>query len=731
MTEQPAVQCAFVSLIILLSVFTWGQVAASASNYSPHAPVVIKGNSNFTSLSGVTSGSGTLSDPYVIQGWAINASSVNGITIVNSTAHFVIRGVNIFGGILGIFLDNATNGIVESSSISSDNVGVRIDQSPGTTISKNQISNNNIGLLLQNSTGVTISSNNLLQNQKGILVRSSPWVTVSGNSLNSTPTESQNPTWISSMFIYGQNFFLYDAEAGVFLDASDHSNISNNTVFLKYVLYPGTGPSYIPVDFHTISLKFSSYARVYNNTLSSLGGDGINLYGSPLVTIFANNVTHSQLGILLNGSRNVTVSGNNLSRNSAEGVLVDEYSVNATVTSNRISFNGGYGLSCCPGNAVVTGNVFTVNGLLLRTLADGPHTPTSITTFYASLKIGDDNLVNGKPVAFYRNCANMTIDGISAGEFIIANCQNLRISHLQVTYTDIGIQLIDATNVLITSNSFNSNTHYGITISQDTCFVPCTNNVTIVGNNLSNNGWQTCCFGAVLYLTGVHVYHNNFIYDSLVDYVVSPQQTIFDIGYPSGGNYWSSYMGVDRCSGPSQNICPDPDNIGDTPFTFQDHDRPAVDHYPLMTPYLPTPDRFPPIWPTSLPLTTSFLNPTNVTLAWMPATDDVGVVTYRVYQGTTLVANLTADQFSYVVRGLSPNTSYTFSVQAVDWSGNTSMGGPSVTLTTPAATNGTSWVLYWIVILPMIIGVSLVTTLVLYRKRRKVELRTDAGSGTP
>lgn len=59
----------------------------------------------------------------------------------------------------------------------------------------------------------------------------------------------------------------------------------------------------------------------------------------------------------------------------------------------------------------------------------------------------------------------------------------------------------------------------------------------------------------------------------------------WDNGYPSGGNYWSDYKGVDLYSGPYQNItgC---DGIGDTPYIIDEYN---VDRYPLMNPWTPTP----------------------------------------------------------------------------------------------------------------------------------------------
>lgn len=84
---------------------------------------------------------------------------------------------------------------------------------------------------------------------------------------------------------------------------------------------------------------------------------------------------------------------------------------------------------------------------------------------------------------------------------------------------------------------------------------------------------------------GNNIFHNNF--ESNAVQVEGISFNTWDDGYPSGGNYWSDYAGIDLNSGPSQNEtqC---DGIGDTPYMIDIDNR---DNYPLMTPY---PDLTPP-----------------------------------------------------------------------------------------------------------------------------------------
>jgi len=92
------------------------------------------------------------------------------------------------------------------------------------------------------------------------------------------------------------------------------------------------------------------------------------------------------------------------------------------------------------------------------------------------------------------------------------------------------------------------------------------------------------------------------------------------------------------------------------------------------------PDSVPPSVPTNL-LATPGVNA--IGLTWSASTDNVGVTGYIVRRNGTPVATSTAT--TYVVGGLAANTSYTFTVSAVDAAGNASAQTPAVTATTLAS----------------------------------------------
>ena len=92
-----------------------------------------------------------------------------------------------------------------------------------------------------------------------------------------------------------------------------------------------------------------------------------------------------------------------------------------------------------------------------------------------------------------------------------------------------------------------------------------------------------------------------------------------------------------------------------------------------------------PQWPAGDVLTVTDVTYNSVQLNWQPATDETGVDKYLVYQDNTLLDTLNGDVNSYEVKGLSPSSSYLFSLVAVDAAGNQSVK-KEVTVTTAAYT---------------------------------------------
>lgn len=104
---------------------------------------------------------------------------------------------------------------------------------------------------------------------------------------------------------------------------------------------------------------------------------------------------------------------------------------------------------------------------------------------------------------------------------------------------------------------------------------------------------------------------------------------------------------------------------------------------PVPTP-VPVTDTTPPTVPTGL--SASVVSTTQINISWTASTDNVGVVSYKVFQNGTQVADISGTTYSSM--GLTPSTSYSYAVLAYDTAGNDSAQSSSVSATTltPAPT---------------------------------------------
>src|SRR3972149_516921 len=117
-------------------------IPGAASAYVPRAPILIVGDAAFTPDNGVTGGSGTPSDPYIIEGWDIDASAADGIAILYTTAHFVVRNVRVHSGFwnyVGVWLEGVQNGRIEGSVFADNADGVYVLNSADVTLTSNTI----------------------------------------------------------------------------------------------------------------------------------------------------------------------------------------------------------------------------------------------------------------------------------------------------------------------------------------------------------------------------------------------------------------------------------------------------------------------------------------------------------------------------------------------------------------------------------------------------------------
>ena len=438
----------------------------------------------------------------------------------------------------------------------------------------------------------------------------------------------------------------------------------------------------------SVVVEFSSSNLIRNNTFYNSTYCGVTLWQSDANTITGNNATRNgDTGIWLYEANNNVVSNNSLYRNYWNGIRISGGSVGNVVVENTIlesQLYQGVGIWDSYDNFVLDNTIRrnNNNGVYLSQSSGNNvsrnEISDSINYHGISLYMADSNVVIGNHIfdvwldgihmtsALGNRIDNNTIhdnwEGIYMfdswmseirGNSILANSNGITswssswsviISNNVSQNSNIGMYLEDNNDHLeITNNSFFLNSGSAVfaslsdqvTVSSNDFYgnlrgmnLVDSSNVTMFENNFTFNTW----YGVDLTSSrDISVYHNNFIGNANQAGDDLAAENEWDDGYPSGGNYWDDYGGIDIHSGPNQNL-PGSDWIGDSPYVI---DGDSQDDYPLMYPFGMSPS----LPPTSLDAHLSGTNLENVTLTWNLSLDDGGgrnnVVEYAIYRGTT------------------------------------------------------------------------------------------------
>ncbi len=265
----------FASVLIGSGVFILLVSTAPSAGWVEYYPISINGNSEFTEAKGVVNGTGSLEYPFIISGWEISNYAWDGISIMHTTAYFVIRDVHInstSGGTLdhAIYLEDVSNGTIESSLMNSTAAGIYMTGCDNITISNVEIlecSGWAIYSVQSRDIGIvdsSISSYNGVHAQDGSrldVLRCDVEGVVYGVDFSNV----DNSTVLSSSFL--------DCDYGVNIVTADRCNVSGNAVQdcvrgirLVYIYNSdigGNAVSYID------SIGISVYDGSYNNTVRS------------------------------------------------------------------------------------------------------------------------------------------------------------------------------------------------------------------------------------------------------------------------------------------------------------------------------------------------------------------------------------------------------------------------------------------------------------------------------
>lgn len=126
MGRKVALAVAAVGIAILSAGLAGGQVGGGFLWWGSHEPIYIYGDADFTFANGVLSGSGTEADPYIIEGWRIEAPNADyGVYVDHTTRSFIVRNCVIERArIAGVYLNSVTGGRIQACQISNSDAAI-------------------------------------------------------------------------------------------------------------------------------------------------------------------------------------------------------------------------------------------------------------------------------------------------------------------------------------------------------------------------------------------------------------------------------------------------------------------------------------------------------------------------------------------------------------------------------------------------------------------------------
>jgi parallel beta-helix repeat protein len=199
-----------------------------------------------------------------------------------------------------------------------------------------------------------------------------------------------------------------------------------------------------------------------------------------------------------------------------------------------------------------------LNSALNNTIINNNVTDSSVGIYL--FRSSGNSIIRNRP---YGNNYGFRIDKNSNGNIITNNT---------IEDQTMGLYIWQFSMNNIISFNFIKNTGAGLDLVDDS------DNNIIYNNVFYQNGYGIKSFSTS---NGNLIYHNSFI-DNF-NQAIDEGTNFWDNGYPSGGNFWSNYTGVDNFSGPNQDI-PGSDGIGDSNYSISSGIN--IDNYPLINPII-------------------------------------------------------------------------------------------------------------------------------------------------
>ena len=201
----------------------------SSQALTPHSPIIVDGNANFTSHS-VFTGYGNETHPYEFRDYFIEAGSSIGINISNTDAYFEIKNVWINGStISGIIFHNVSNGYLINNTVANNNqYGIYLEETQTNSLTNNIVINNRLdGIRLTSSAYNSLINNSVSYNRYGFYIDSANYNNLSNNKANNNGNDGFR-LQSSTHNVLIKNNASNNNQLGFYLRASNSNILSTN-----------------------------------------------------------------------------------------------------------------------------------------------------------------------------------------------------------------------------------------------------------------------------------------------------------------------------------------------------------------------------------------------------------------------------------------------------------------------------------------------------------------------
>jgi parallel beta-helix repeat protein len=659
-----------------------------------------------------------------------------GEVILANCANVAVDNLNVSDGTTGILV-GFSSFITITDNIASSNyaAGIFIQASDNVTIQANDVSSNHyLGISVKNSISNTISGNVVSWTSgHGFYSYNSSMTIVTQNSFHSNGKPADPFDRYSALHLgdsddnmITDNSFLSNFDKAVSLTDSSMNIVSDNIFSnngLSVLLLSSNSNALInntlrdSTPYWGFVLKGSSHNHMIANSVTGLLG-GIYFVESHDNTVSDNTISTYEARSSFGGIRISDSSRNSFSNNVMDGDglilfgdLLDHWNTHIIDTSNTVKGRPIYYWKNVTGGTVPLGasEVILANctGVVVQNQVLTNGSAGIELGFSRNNLIADNTLSKTKTGILLWNSDMNDVNGNAGSQdrygIGVYNSNNNTVFGNDLWDNDGGIQLRTSDGNTVDANNVWNNHYYGISVDTLSSPGPGSRNNIITNNSVYHNEYygieiddesngNTVAYNIIVENgEGVtisdesdnnKVHHNNLINNTRQAYD-DRSTNQWDDGYPSGGNYWSDYTGVDVFNGPNQDI-PGSDFIGDTPYII---DFDSKDRYPLMSPFLTVP--LVPSAPKNLQAVPGDML---VTLTWaIPSFEgSLPITNYRIYRGSAPGGEIFYAQIgnvlTYLDFGLTNGQIYCYRVSAVNGVGEGPMSNEACA--TPTTTPG-------------------------------------------